>query len=260
MSRGGRKGSRGETFGGVHAVAAVLERAPERVKRLQLATGSLEPPLQALLERAGACGVTVERVGRERLDQQQPGFQHQGVIVHCSARPVVGEAELLERIAAGLDLVLVLDGVTDPHNLGACLRTADAAGAGAVVTTRHRSAALTPAAIKVASGAAETVPVVSVPNLARTLAALKQGGMWITGLDGAAQQDLYDVDLRPPSAIVMGAEGEGMRRLTREACDHRVRIPMQGAVESLNVSVATGVTLFEVLRQRRGTAGAGQAG
>jgi len=260
MGKGGRKGPRGESFGGVHAVAAVLEYAPERVKRLQLATDPVEPPLQALLERARAHGLTVERVGRERLDQQHPGFQHQGVVAHCSTRPVVTEQDLLERVRGGLDLVLVLDGVTDPHNLGACLRTADAAGAGAVVTTRHRSAALTPAAIKVASGAAETVPVVTVPNLARTLEALKQAGMWTVGLDGAAQQDLYDVDLRPPTAVVMGAEGEGMRRLTREACDHRVRIPMRGRVESLNVSVATGVTLFEVLRQRRGAAGAGQPG
>lgn len=251
MSRGGHKGPRAESFGGLHAVAAVLERAPERVKRVQLASGPLEPPMQALLERARACGVAVERVARERLDQQHPGFQHQGVVVLCAPRPTVGERELLQRVRAGLDLVLILDGVTDPHNLGACLRTADAAGAGAVVTTRHRSAALTPAAIKVASGAAETVALVTVPNLARTLAGLKAAGMWTVGLDGGARQNLYDLDLRLPTAVVMGAEGEGLRRLTREACDHQVAIPMHGAVASLNVSVATGVTLFEAVRQRR---------
>ncbi|WP_019589769.1 MULTISPECIES: 23S rRNA (guanosine(2251)-2'-O)-methyltransferase RlmB [unclassified Thioalkalivibrio] len=252
MSRSGGKGrSRGEAFGGIHAVASLLERAPERIKSLQLARGEVDASLQRILERAGALGVAVERVARERLDQQHPGFQHQGVIVHCAPRPVVDERELRERVERGLDLVLVLDGVTDPHNLGACLRTADAAGAGALVVPRHHSAPLTPAAIKVASGAAETVPVVSVGNLARTLAALKEAGMWATGLDGEAQEVLYDVDLRPPAAIVMGAEGEGLRRLTREACDHLAHIPMAGTVESLNVSVASGVSLFEVRRQRR---------
>ncbi|ADC72428.1 RNA methyltransferase, TrmH family, group 3 [Thioalkalivibrio sp. K90mix] len=250
MGKGG-KGPRGESFGGIHAVAAVLQHAPERVRLLQLASGTLEPALAQLLEQAQARGISVERAGRDKLDQHHPGFQHQGVIVHCAPRPVVEEKALVQRVRNGLDLVLVLDGVTDPHNLGACLRTADAAGAGAIVTPRHHSAALTPAAIKVASGAAETVPVVAVGNLARTLAALKDAGMWTVGLDGAAHEDLYAVDLRPPTAIVMGAEGEGMRRLTREACDHLARIPMGGTVESLNVSVATGITLFEARRQRR---------
>ncbi|WP_018935790.1 23S rRNA (guanosine(2251)-2'-O)-methyltransferase RlmB [Thioalkalivibrio sp. ALJ24] len=251
MSRAGSRGrGRGESFGGIHAIAALLERAPERVRSLQIAQGEVETALQRLLERAAALGLSVERVARERLDQQHPGFQHQGVIAHCAPRAVVDERELRARVEAGLDLVLVLDGVTDPHNLGACLRTADAAGAGALVVPRHHSAPLTPAAIKVASGAAETVPVVSVGNLARTLSALKEAGMWITGLDDAATTPLYEVDLRPPTAVVMGAEGEGMRRLTREVCDHHVYIPMAGTVESLNVSVATGVALFEVRRQR----------
>ncbi|MFO7953494.1 23S rRNA (guanosine(2251)-2'-O)-methyltransferase RlmB [Thioalkalivibrio sp.] len=250
MSKGG-KGSRAEAFGGIHAVAAVLEHAPERVKRLQLATDPVEPALERLLQRARHCGLSVERVGRERLDQQHPGFQNQGVIVHCTPRPAVDERALVRRVRDGLDLLLVLDGVTDPHNLGACLRTADAAGAGAVIMPRHHSAALTPAAIKVASGAAETVPVVTVGNLARTLASLKDAGMWTVGLAGEAEGSLYQVDLRLPSAIVMGAEGEGLRRLTREACDHLVALPMRGTVESLNVSVATGVTLFEAVRQRQ---------
>ncbi|WP_038053555.1 23S rRNA (guanosine(2251)-2'-O)-methyltransferase RlmB [Thioalkalivibrio sp. ALJ1] len=250
MSKGG-KGSRAETFGGIHAVAAVLQQAPERVKSLQLATDPIEPALERLLRLAEASGISVERVGRERLDQHHPRFQNQGVIVHCKPRPVVDERTLVGRVRDGLDLILVLDGVTDPHNLGACLRTADAAGAGAVVMPRHHSAALTPAAIKVASGAAETVPVVSVGNLARTLSGLKDAGMWTVGLAGEAEQSLYQVDLRVPTAIVMGAEGEGLRRLTREACDHLARIPMGGTVESLNVSVATGITLFEVRRQRQ---------
>ncbi len=256
VSQGGRsgksgKGARAETFGGIHAVAAVLRHAPQRIKRLQLATDPIEPALDRLLQLAQGLGISVERVGRERLDQHHPGFQNQGVIVHCTPRPVVDEKALIARVRDGVDLVLVLDGVTDPHNLGACLRTADAAGAGAVVMPRHHSAALTPAAIKVASGAAETVPVVSVGNLARTLASLKAAGMWTVGLAGEAEQSLYQVDLRPPTVLVMGAEGEGMRRLTREACDHLARIPMGGTVESLNVSVATGVSLFEARRQRQ---------
>ncbi|WP_018938416.1 MULTISPECIES: 23S rRNA (guanosine(2251)-2'-O)-methyltransferase RlmB [unclassified Thioalkalivibrio] len=258
MSKGG-KGSRAETFGGIHAVAAVLQRAPERVKRLQLAPDPIEPALERLRALAQSRGISIERVGRERLDQQLPGFQNQGVVVHCTPRPLLDEKALITRVRDGLDLLLVLDGVTDPHNLGACLRTADAAGAGAVVMPRHHSAALTPAAIKVASGAAETVPVVTVGNLARTLAALKDGGMWTVGLAGEGGESLYDLDLRPPTAIVMGAEGEGLRRLTREACDHLAALPMQGAVESLNVSVATGVTLFEAVRQRREGPPAGSA-
>lgn len=250
MSKGG-KGSRAETFGGIHAVAAVLQRAPERVKRLQLAPDPIEPALERLRALAQSRGISIERVGRERLDQQLPGFQNQGVVVHCTPRPLLDEKALITRVRDGLDLLLVLDGVTDPHNLGACLRTADAAGVHAVIVPRKRSAGLTATVVKVASGAAETVPLVQVTNLARTMRHLQEAGVWITGTAGEASDSLYAANLTGPTALVMGAEGEGMRRLTREHCDHLVHLPMQGQVSSLNVSVAAGVCLFEAVRQRQ---------
>jgi len=148
-------------------------------------------------------------------------------------------------------LVLVLDQVQDPHNLGACLRTADAAGVDAVVIPKDRSASLTETVVRVASGAAEHVPLVTVTNLSRTLRTLKEIGVWLTGAADDAEQDLYDIDFTTPTAIIMGAEGSGLRRLSREHCDHLIRIPMAGHVSCLNVSVATGVCLFEVVRQRR---------
>jgi 23S rRNA (guanosine2251-2'-O)-methyltransferase len=162
--------------------------------------------------------------------------------------------ELLDRSEAP-PLLLVLDGVTDPHNLGACLRTADAAGALAVIVPKDKSATLNATARKVACGAAEVVPLVAVTNLARTLEKLQKRGVWIVGTAGEASQELYSQDLSGPIALVMGAEGKGMRRLTREHCDYLVRLPMAGSVSSLNVSVATGVCLFEALRQRRATSG-----
>ena len=163
--------------------------------------------------------------------------------------------EALEAIGDAPPLLLVLDGVTDPHNLGACLRSADAAGVAAVIVPRDRAAGLTPVVRKVAAGAAETVPLVQVVNLARTLRELKERGVWLVGTSDDAARTLYDVDLSGPTALVLGSEGEGMRRLTREACDELVSIPMAGAVESLNVSVAAGVALFEAVRQRRGRKG-----
>jgi len=172
---------------------------------------------------------------------------------------VWGEAmldELLDR-TEGAPLLLVLDGVTDPHNLGACLRTADAAGALAVLVPKDKSATLTPTVRKVACGAAEVIPLVAVTNLARTLEKLQQRGLWIVGTAGEAEQELYDQDLTGPTIIIMGAEGKGMRRLTREHCDYLVRLPMAGSVSSLNVSVATGVCLFEAMRQRGAKAKAG---
>ncbi len=165
-------------------------------------------------------------------------------------RPRATEADLADRVVAGGTLFLALDGVTDPHNLGACLRSADAAGASAVIVPRDRSASLTPAAAKAASGAAETVPLITVANLARTLRTLREQGMWVVGLAGDTDTVLYQVDLTLPTVLVMGAEGEGLRRLTRETCDHLAAIPMAGSVSSLNVSVAAGIALFEVVRQR----------
>jgi len=179
------------------------------------------------------------------------------VVAEVSPSQVWGEPmldELLDRSEAP-PLLLVLDGVTDPHNLGACLRTADAAGALAVIVPKDKSATLNATVRKVACGAAEVVPLVAVTNLARTLEKLQKRGVWIVGTAGEASQELYSQDLSGPIALVMGAEGKGMRRLTREHCDYLVRLPMAGSVSSLNVSVATGVCLFEALRQRRATSG-----
>ena len=238
---------------GVHAVKAMLERSPKRVKHLLHARGRLDSRAQALADLAGNIGVSIQRALPEELDKLVEGV-HQGVIAEVSASQMWSE-EMLDRLLDGLEepaLVLVLDGVTDPHNLGACLRSADAAGAHAVVIPRDRSASLTPVVRKVACGAAETVPLVAVTNLARTLKQLQQRGLWVVGTAGEAEQLIYQVDLKVPSVIVMGAEGSGMRRLTREHCDYLAKLPMAGAVSSLNVSVASGICLFEAVRQRRG--------
>lgn len=236
---------------GVHAVQALLERSPKRVRRLLLPAGRLNERQQALLDLAVTAVITTQRVTGEELDKLAEGV-HQGVVAEVTPSQVWSEemlTHLLDRLD-GVPLLLVLDGVTDPHNLGACLRSADAAGVQAVIVPRDRSASLSPVVRKVACGAAETVPLVAVTNLARTLKQLQQRGLWLVGAAGEAEQFIYDVDLKVPSVIVMGAEGAGMRRLTRENCDYLARLPMAGAVSSLNVSVAAGVCLFEAVRQR----------
>ncbi|WP_304639623.1 23S rRNA (guanosine(2251)-2'-O)-methyltransferase RlmB [Pseudomonas sp.] len=238
---------------GLHAVQALLDRAPKRVRRLLLARGRVDQRVQGLLDNAAVLGIVQERVTPEELDRLAEGGVHQGVVAEVTASQLWSEdmlGHLLDRLD-GTPLLLVLDGVTDPHNLGACLRSADAAGAQAVIIPRDRSASLTPVVRKVACGAAETVPLVAVTNLARTLKQLQQRGLWIVGTAGEAEQLLYDVDLKVPSVIVMGAEGSGMRRLTREHCDFLAKLPMAGGVSSLNVSVAAGVCLFEAVRQRQ---------
>ena len=236
---------------GVHAVQALIERHPKRVKRLLVQSGRLNERLQGLLAQAEQAGLAVVRVAGDELDAQADGV-HQGVVAEVAPSQLWSEemlGHLLDRLEVP-PLLLVLDGVTDPHNLGACLRSADAAGAHAVVVPRDRSASLNPTVRKVACGAAETVPLVAVTNLSRTLKQLQQRGLWITGTAGEAEQLIYDVDFKVPSVIVMGAEGAGMRRLTREHCDYLVKLPMAGSVSSLNVSVAAGVCLFEAVRQR----------
>ncbi|WP_373185716.1 23S rRNA (guanosine(2251)-2'-O)-methyltransferase RlmB [Halopseudomonas sp.] len=236
---------------GVHAVQAMLERSPKRVRRLMLTRGRLDARAQTLADLAEGIGVSIQRLPPEDMDKLVEGV-HQGAVAEVSASQMWSE-EMLDRLLDGLEapaLLLVLDGVTDPHNLGACLRSADAAGAHAVIIPRDRSASLTPVVRKVACGAAETVPLVAVTNLARTLKQLQQRGLWVTGAAGEAQQLIYQVDLKVPSVIVMGAEGSGMRRLTREHCDYLAKLPMAGAVSSLNVSVASGICLFEAVRQR----------
>ncbi|MAL99846.1 MAG: 23S rRNA (guanosine(2251)-2'-O)-methyltransferase RlmB [Alteromonadaceae bacterium] len=236
---------------GLHSVKAVLEREPQRALHIWTQQGRDDARMSQILELAARFGVHVDAVPKAKLDQRSEG-QHQGIIALIKPAPEWQEQDLLDWVASGkrIPFLLILDGVTDPHNLGACLRSADAAGVDAIVMPRDKSAALTPAARKVASGAAETVPVVRVTNLARAMKSLRDIGVWMVGTAGEASGTLYQSDLRGPLAVVMGAEGKGMRRLTREHCDVLVNLPMAGTVSSLNVSVACGVVLFEALRQR----------
>jgi 23S rRNA (guanosine2251-2'-O)-methyltransferase len=246
-----------EKIYGVHAVEALLRHHPKRVKQIWLAEGRSDPRVQVLIDLAAQNRVSVGQAERREMDAWVEGV-HQGVVADVSPSQVWGEAmldELLDR-TEGAPLILVLDGVTDPHNLGACLRTADAAGALAVIVPKDKSATLTPTVRKVACGAAEVIPLVAVTNLARTLEKLQQRGLWVVGTAGEAEQELYQQDLTGPTILIMGAEGKGMRRLTREHCDYLVRLPMAGSVSSLNVSVATGVCLFEAMRQRSAKAAA----
>ena len=237
---------------GIHAVRVLLTRHPQRVRRVLLAGGRDAGRLAEIRALAQRAGVQVAAADDALLAKLAEGERHQGVVAEIVPRAGDPETQLEEALeaAGAAPLLLVLDGVQDPHNLGACLRSADAAGVAAVIVPRDRAAGLTPVVRKVAAGAAETVPLVPVVNLARTLRELKDRGIWLVGTDDAADQTLYEADLKGPLALVMGSEGEGMRRLTRECCDQRVSIPMAGAVESLNVSVATGVALFEAVRQR----------
>jgi len=237
---------------GIHAVAAVLARRPTAVRRLTVQQGRSDRRVQALVDAARDAKIVVEQRPVAEVDGLLPGLVHQGVVARVEPAKSVDENEFLRTldVAAKAPLILVLDGVQDPHNLGACLRTADAVGADALVVPRDRASGLTPVVRKVAAGAAETVPLVQVTNLARFLRTLKEEGVWVVGTDGEADKLHYEVDLKGPLALVLGAEGAGMRRLTRDVCDHVVRLPMLGAVQSLNVSVATGVVLYEALRQR----------
>jgi len=236
---------------GLHAVRTALKHG-DAVTGVRVEARRRDGRIKEILGLARQGGVGVVQVERAELDALSRGENHQGVVAFTQA-PAVRDEGYLKRLLEDLDsapFLLVLDGVQDPHNLGACLRTADAAGIDAVITPRDRSVGLTPVACKVASGAAETVPFVQVTNLVRTLKWLQEQGVWLVGTAGEAEAGLYQADLKGPLAIVMGGEGKGMRRLTREQCDALVHLPMLGAVESLNVSVATGVCLFEALRQR----------
>ena len=239
---------------GLHAVAAVLERAPERVLELWIAEPRDDQRVRDLKAAARAVGIQVQSLGADALQKLVGDVNHQGAAAAVRPLKPWDEDDLMQLLdgAPALPLLLVLDGVTDPHNLGACLRTADAVGAQAVIIPRDRSAGVDGVVRKVAAGAAEFVPVATVTNLARTLDLLKERQIWVVGAAGEAEQTLYTADLNRPLALVLGAEGAGMRRLTRERCDFLVRIPMSGQVESLNVSVAAGVALFEARRQRGG--------
>ena len=238
---------------GWHAFEAVLKREPERVQQVWSQTGRQDKRVKSVTDALEGLGVRWTVVHRRELDERVSGV-HQGIVAAVSESREWTEDDLLAQLA-GSDkppFLLVLDGVTDPHNLGACMRTADAVGVQAVIVPKDKSASLTPVARKVACGAAETVPFVRVTNLARFLRSLQDQGVWLIGTAGEADATLYQADFKGPVALVMGAEGKGMRRLTREHCDQLINIPMLGHVDSLNVSVATGVCLYEALRQRLG--------
>ncbi|WP_386695622.1 23S rRNA (guanosine(2251)-2'-O)-methyltransferase RlmB [Lonepinella sp. MS14435] len=243
-----------EQIYGIHAVRAFLERTPERVIEVLVLKGREDKRLQPLLNELHKLGISVQFLNRQSLDNKAQGEVHQGIIARVQAAKELNENDLDQILQHKQNpFLLVLDGVTDPHNLGACLRTADAAGVDAVIVPKDKSAQLTSVARKVACGAAETMPLVRVTNLVRTLRELQQHhNIWVVGTAGEATETLYQSKLTGAIALVMGAEGEGMRRLTRECCDQLISIPMAGSVSSLNVSVATGVCLFEIARQRLG--------
>lgn len=237
---------------GLHAAKSALEHTPDKVAAAWLDGQRGDARLNELRRQLQEAGVAVRSASRKELDQLSGGQQHQGVVLEVNLPRELGENELWAALE-GLSepaLFLVLDHVQDPHNLGACLRTADAAGVHGVVLTKDQAVGITPTVAKVASGAAETMPVYRVTNLARTLEGFKQRGVWVAGAAGEADQSLYQADLTLSLALVIGAEGKGLRRLTRDTCDFLVKIPMKGQVESLNLSVAAGVMLYETVRQR----------
>lgn len=238
---------------GLHSVQAYLDRHPEGILEVFLLKGRDDERLNKLVKGLRPLGLTLQWRERGQLDELAGDSHHQGVVARVREQAPGDENDLVAYLDS-LDappFLLLLDGVTDPHNLGACMRSADAAGVHAVITPRDKSASITPVVRKVAVGAADSLPFFQVTNLARTMEMLKERGIWLMGtaLEEEAKS-LYDVALTGPIGIVMGAEGSGMRRLTRELCDVLLYIPMAGSVESLNVSVATGVTLFEAMRQR----------
>jgi 23S rRNA (guanosine2251-2'-O)-methyltransferase len=242
-----------ETVFGMHSVQAILKSAPQRVNEILVLEGRQDQRLNKILSGAKNNDIRVRQAKRKELDKLVKEENHQGVVAFCFPGETHDEKFLLKLVENLQEspFLLVLDGVTDPHNLGACLRTADAAGAHAVIAPKDNSASLTAVARKVACGAAEVLPYIPVTNLARTLKKLQELGVWVIGTAGEADGSVYQADLKGPLALVMGAEGPGMRRLTRECCDSLINIPMAGEVSSLNVSVATGVCLYEAVRQRQ---------
>jgi len=236
---------------GFHAITVRLKTAPESIIELHVETDRRDARMRGFVARAKEAGVRVVDSDHDRLAKLAGNARHQGVVARVEPVKMPHSLDEVIENVDGPPLVLVLDGVTDPHNLGACLRVCDGAGAHAVVAPVDKAVGISATVAKVASGAAETVPYLMVTNLARALGELKEHGLTIVGTSDDAEQTLYDLDLSGPVALVLGAEGDGMRQLTRKTCDVLVRIPMAGAVESLNVSVAAGVCLYEVLRQRR---------
>jgi len=242
-----------QVLAGFHAVTARLRHAPATISQLYVEESRRDKRMQSLIDQAQKSNVRVHPVPVDRLDGLARGTRHQGVVALATQNALAVDVDEVLDLLEDSDqvpLLLILDGVTDPHNLGACLRTADAAGVHAVIAPRDKAVGLSSVVQRVACGAAETVPYIMVTNLARTMRQLKQRDIWLVGTDDQAQAGLHSIDARRPMAWVMGAEGEGMRRLTRETCDELVTIPMLGSVESLNVSVASAVCLYETVRQR----------
>lgn len=244
-----------EVVFGIHAVNALLKSSPERFIEMFLLKGRDDERLLPIINLARKYGIATQMVQRRVLDDKSFGEQHQGVLARVKPGKMFTENDLDDIIIATEKkdippFLLILDGVTDPHNLGACLRNADAAGVQAIIVPKDNAAKITATVRKVAVGAVESVPLVQVTNLSRTIKHLQQMGVWVVGTAGETDTCLYDVKLSGPIALVMGAEGKGMRRLTRENCDQLVKLPMAGSVSSLNVSVATGICLFEMVRQR----------
>lgn len=241
-----------ETIYGLHAVRAMLTRHPERVTLLRITERRDDPRVRVIEELARERSRPVQRVDAQALKKMLGDVAHQGVAADVEALPPWSDDDLFTALGSARNpLILALDGVQDPHNLGACLRTADACGVLAVVVPKDRAAQLTPVVRKVAAGAAETTPLVVVTNLVRTLKVLKDSGLWVIGADAEAQKQAFEADLSGGVVLVMGAEGSGLRQLTQQTCDLTVRLPQFGAVESLNVSVATGMLLYEAVRQRQ---------
>ncbi len=236
---------------GLHSVSAFMERHPEDVLELFVLKDREDQRMTPLIQQARKSGISVQFCQRKTLDEKVDGAQHQGVVAKARLSDA-GDEHDLKRIldTQTQPFLLILDGITDPHNLGAILRSADAAGVHAVIAPKDRAAKLTAVVRKVACGAAEAVPFIAVTNLARTIRELKDAGVWVLGAAGETETTIYQASLKGPLAIAMGAEGDGLRRLTKELCDGLVKIPMFGAVSSLNVSVATGICLYEAVRQR----------
>ena len=237
---------------GVHAVAALLANRHRSTKRLYINQDRIDKRLQDLLNIAEQKRVPVETLSLQKMNQRFADFVHQGIVASAEPLPDYIESDLEGLLASSKKpcLILILDGVTDPHNLGACLRSADAAGVDFVIIPKDKNASVTPVVSKVASGAAESVPLVRVTNLARAMENIKQQGVWIYGAAGESGVSIYNLDCKTSIALVMGSEDKGMRHLTRELCDGLFALPMLGTVTSLNVSVATGICLYEVGRQR----------
>ena len=246
------KGIHTDLIIGFHAVQSLLKTRPESAHELMVVERRNDQRLAKTISLAERNNIAIQKMTLSEMDAFADNQRHQGCILRADKGKIYDEKWLLDYLTSleHSPLVLILDGLTDPHNLGACLRSADAAGVDAVIVPRDKSVGLTPVVRKVASGAAETIPFVLVTNLSRVLEKLQKAGFWVCGAVGEADKTLCEVDFKLPTAIVMGSEGRGLRRLTRDCCDHLVRIPMQGAVESLNVSVATGIMLFEAVRQR----------